>query len=177
MTTAELGIRDLADAVRASLREGDEAAAIAEVVRAHRPTPALLEPHQRLGTPDRVDSHLLHAEDDFSMIALVWRPGQRTRIHDHLCWCVVYVVQGSELETRYDDHGGFLTETATTRNPVGSVSALAPPGDIHRICNDAEDIAISLHVYGIDLRVAGSSARRTYDAPVRTAPGRSSWRS
>jgi predicted metal-dependent enzyme (double-stranded beta helix superfamily) len=83
---------------------------------------------------------------------------------------VVYVVQGSEQETRYDDHGDFLVETITTRNLAGSVSALAPPGDIHRIRNDTDRIAISLHVYGIDLRVAGSSAQRFYDAPVRTAP-------
>lgn len=173
MTT--IGIRDLTGTIRTSLCEGGDAAAIsarvAELVREHGPAPDLLTPHQRLGTPSRVASHLLHADDDFSMIALVWRPGQQTRIHDHRCWCVVYVVQGSEQETRYDDHGSFLTETITTRNPAGSVSALAPPGDIHRIRNDTDRITISLHVYGIDLRVAGSSARRTYDAPVRTAAG------
>ncbi|HEX5121015.1 MAG TPA: cysteine dioxygenase family protein [Pseudonocardiaceae bacterium] len=171
MNTSELRIRDLAGIIRTTLRERGDAASIATrvagLVRASGPTPALLTPRQRQGAPERPTGHLLHAEDGFSMLALVWRPGQQTRIHDHRCWCMVYVLQGSEQETRYHDHGGFLTETTTTRNPVGSVSALAPPGDIHRIRNDTHHVTISLHVYGIDLRVAGSSARRIYDAPVQ----------
>jgi predicted metal-dependent enzyme (double-stranded beta helix superfamily) len=168
-------MRELTKIIRNDLDPSRDAGVTADrvamLVQAYAPTPCMLTPEQRLGSPDRVASHLLHAERDFSMIALVWRPGQQTRIHDHLCWCVVYVVQGNEVETRYRDDGAdmkglSLTETETVTNPVGSVSALAPPGDIHRIRNDSDRTAISLHVYGIDLRVAGSSARRTYDAPV-----------
>lgn len=171
MNATETSIQDLASAVKLSLRAGGDAAVVSArvgiVMSALRPGPGLLTPGQREGSPNRVAGHLLHAEKDFSMTALVWRPGQESSIHDHLCWCVVYVLDGSEQETRYDDHGDFLTETMRTRNPVGSVSALAPPGDIHRIRNDTDRNTISLHVYGIDLRVAGSSARRRYDAPVR----------
>jgi 3-mercaptopropionate dioxygenase len=171
MNTTEI----LAGTIRTSVREGGDAAAIAErvaaLLREHGPAPDLLSPNQRQGAPGRPASHLLHAEADFSMLAIVWRPGQQTRIHDHQCWCVVYVVQGSERETQYEDHGRFLAETTTTRNPAGSVSALAPPGDIHRIHNDTDRTTISLHIYGIDLRVAGSSVLRVYDAPVRTAAG------
>ena len=163
---------DIADLLRPTVQAGRDAAATAACVgallSAHRPTSALLTPAQRLGRPDKAAGHLLHAEDDFSLLAIVWRPGQLTRIHDHRCWCVVCVLEGSEHETQYEDHGDFLVETATTRNVEGSISALAPPGDIHRIHNDTDRVTISLHVYGIDLRVAGSSARRTYDAPVRT---------
>jgi predicted metal-dependent enzyme (double-stranded beta helix superfamily) len=166
-----IGMEKLANIIRTDLRPSREAGLTAErvslLVQAYAPTPCLLSPQQRQGSPDRVASHLLHAEHDFSMVALVWRPGQRTRIHDHLCWCVVYVVQGTEQETRYRDDGDILVETERMQNPVGSVSALAPPGDIHSIRNDSDRTAISLHVYGIDLRVAGSSARRVYDLPVR----------
>jgi len=172
MDTTERQIWDIADMLRPTVRAGRDdastAACVGALIGAHRPTANLLTPEQRLGTPDRAAGHLLHAETDFSLLAIVWRPGQLTRIHDHLCWCVVGVVQGSERETQYEDHGDHLVETLTTRNVEGSVSALAPPGDIHRIHNDTDEITISLHVYGIDLRVAGSSARRTYDAPVRT---------
>jgi predicted metal-dependent enzyme (double-stranded beta helix superfamily) len=172
MNSTERHIQGIADLLRPTAQAGRDAAQTAACVGAliggHRPTADLLTPEQRLGSPDRAAGHLLHAETDFSMMAIVWRPGQLTRIHDHLCWCVVCVVQGSELETQYEDHGDHLVETITTRNAEGSVSALAPPGDLHRIHNDTDDITISLHVYGIDLRVAGSSARRTYDAPVRT---------
>ena len=171
MNATETSIQDLAAAVKPSLRAGGDAAVVSarvgDAVAAHRPGLGLLTADQRQGSLDEVAGHLLHAENDFSMIALVWRPGQESSIHDHLCWCVVYVLDGSEQETRYADHGAFLTETMRTRNPAGSVSALAPPGDIHRIRNDTDRNTISLHVYGLDLRIAGSSARRRYDAPVR----------
>ena len=37
-----------------------------------------------------------------------------------------------------------------------------PPGDIHRVHNTSDTTAISLHVYGADLSVVGSSIRRVY---------------
>ena len=164
--------QDIADLLRPTVQAGRDdaatAACVGALLSACRPTASLLTPAQRLGAPDKAAGHLLHAETDLSLLAIVWRPGQRTRIHDHRCWCVVHVLEGSERETQYEDHGDFLTEPITTRNAEGSVSALAPPGDLHRIHNDTDRVTISLHVYGIDLRVAGSSARRTYDAPVRT---------
>jgi predicted metal-dependent enzyme (double-stranded beta helix superfamily) len=44
----------------------------------------------RNGDPATYRCHLLHAEPDgsFSVVALVWRPGQATPIHDHVTWCV-----------------------------------------------------------------------------------------
>jgi predicted metal-dependent enzyme (double-stranded beta helix superfamily) len=46
----------------------------------------VLTAEQRLGSPDGYVSHTLHVEPDgsFSIVALVWRPGQITRIHDHI---------------------------------------------------------------------------------------------
>ncbi|MDT7696710.1 MAG: 3-(3-hydroxy-phenyl)propionate hydroxylase, partial [Pseudonocardiales bacterium] len=43
----------------------------------------------------------------------------------------------------------------------------APPGDIHRVANPAPDPALSLHVYGADLRDGLTSVRRVYDLPVQ----------
>jgi 3-mercaptopropionate dioxygenase len=67
---------------------------VADQLRAHLPGPDVLTPEQRLGTPDRAASHTLHVERDgsFSVIAVVWRPGQMTRIHDHTTWCVFGVI-------------------------------------------------------------------------------------
>jgi predicted metal-dependent enzyme (double-stranded beta helix superfamily) len=45
------------------------------------------------------------------------------------------------------------------------VQSFAPPGDIHRVRNVSSPTAISVHVYGADLRTAGGSVRRTYDDP------------
>ena len=55
---------------------------------------------QRTGDPARYLSHLLHAEPDgsFSIVAMVWLPGQVTPVHDHVTWCVFGVLQGAEHE-------------------------------------------------------------------------------
>jgi 3-mercaptopropionate dioxygenase len=45
------------------------------------------------------------------------------------------------------------------------VSGFAPPGDIHRVHNSSETMAISIHIYGTDITRVGSSARRCYDRP------------
>jgi predicted metal-dependent enzyme (double-stranded beta helix superfamily) len=105
---------------------------------------------------------VLHAEPDgtFSILGLVWRPGQSTRIHDHITWCVVGVLQGVEHEDLYDDE---LNLIGTRENHVGEVSGFAPPGDIHRIRNTGTRTAISLHIYGTDITRIGSSARRYYN--------------
>ena len=61
--------------------------------------PGLLTPEQEAGDPDRFRTHLLHVPDDgaYSLVAAVWRPGQRTPIHDHVAWCVVGVHRGEAL--------------------------------------------------------------------------------
>ena len=84
---------------------GENGELVAEALRRNLPGPEVLTPEQRLGRPDRFESHRLHIEPDgsFSIIALVWRPGQVTRIHDHLTWCVFGVIQGVEYEELFDE--------------------------------------------------------------------------
>ena len=55
----------------------------------------------------------------------------------------------------------------TAGNPAGSVSGFAPPGDIHRVRNTGDSVAISMHVYGADISRLGNSIRREYALPVR----------
>ncbi len=135
---------------------------VADELRRHLPTADVLSAAQRLGSPDDYCAHNLHAEPDgsFSIVALVWRPGQITRIHDHVTWCVFGVIQGAEHEELFDADLNLISRTA---NHVGDVSGFAPPGDIHRVHNTAEETAISLHVYGTDVTRVGSSARRYYN--------------
>ena len=166
MTRSLATLTDLVAAVRQAidLRTGwpDTAELVADQLRAHLPGPEILTSDQRLGRSDRVAGHLLHAEPDgaFSILGLVWRPGQTTRIHDHITWCVVGVLRGVEHEDLYDDE---LNLVGTRENHVGDVSGFAPPGDIHRIRNTGAHTAISLHIYGTDITRIGSSARRYYN--------------
>jgi 3-mercaptopropionate dioxygenase len=135
---------------------------VADELRRDLPTPDVLSAAQRLGSPDGYRGQTLHVEPDgsFSIVALVWRPGQITRIHDHVTWCVFGVIQGVEHEELFD---ADLNLVARSANQVGDVSGFTPPGDIHRVHNTSDTTAISIHVYGTDVTRVGSSARRYYE--------------
>jgi 3-mercaptopropionate dioxygenase len=165
-TTQATELSELLDGVRTAVAAeaswADTADLVAEQLRRHFPSPDVLTAEQRLGTPDSYSSHTLHIEPDgsFSVIAVIWRPGQVTRIHDHLTWCVFGVIQGVEHEELYD---ADLKLLGRNDNHVGDVSGFAPPGDIHRVHNTSDTTAISIHVYGTDVTATGSSVRRFYD--------------
>jgi 3-mercaptopropionate dioxygenase len=163
----------LISAVRAATERkacwAETACLVADQMRLHLPGPEILTAEQRYGDPTTYRCHLLHAERDgsFSVIALVWRPGQATPIHDHVTWCVFGVIQGTEHEERYILRGdGWLEQDEVSENLTGDVAGLAPPGDIHRVRNAGAETAISLHIYGTDITRLGSSVRRVYDLPV-----------
>ncbi|MFF0269894.1 hypothetical protein [Kribbella sp. NPDC004536] len=170
------GMRDLIDEVRETSRRSvaaDETArSVARCLEPFLTVPDLVPCEYRAGYSDRYRQHLVHAEDDgsFSVVVLVWEPGQATPIHDHVAWCVAGVYQGLETEVRF-----VLAETGaepvlrwagTTQNPAGTAVGFAPPGDIHQVRNASSSTAISIHVYGADLRETGTSVRRTYQLPV-----------
>jgi 3-mercaptopropionate dioxygenase len=133
-------------------------------------SPELLEARHREPSEDSYRQHLVHVhpEGRYSIVALVWKPGQATPIHDHLCWCVVGVWRGLERETAYDLHGDgdpFLVPRSSTVAGPGAVSVLVPPEeDIHLVENCGESLAISVHVYGDDISVLGSSINRRFAA-------------
>ncbi len=165
---------ELVSAVRAVVdRHADwrqTARLVAGELARHLPAPDVLTPEQRIGDPKRYRSYALHTEPDgsFSVVALVWRPGQVTAIHDHVTWCVFGVLQGIEHEELFtlDEERGCLVEAGTSTNRTGNVNGFAPPGDIHRVRNVGDDTAISIHVYGTDVSRIGSSVRCYYDQEV-----------
>jgi predicted metal-dependent enzyme (double-stranded beta helix superfamily) len=166
----------LVRAVRAEVRHGldwqQTADRVVGVLRTSLPGPAvLLPPSLRRGDRACYQSHLLYAEPDgsFSVSAMVWLPGQQTVIHDHVAWCVTGVLQGREYEEIFalTGDGSALKLAARNLNPPGTVSGFAPPGDIHRVRNTGEDVAISMHVYGADISRLGNSIRREYTLPIR----------
>jgi predicted metal-dependent enzyme (double-stranded beta helix superfamily) len=135
---------------------------VAAQLRRQLPSPDVLTAEQRAGSPDGYRSYPLHVEPDgsFSIIGLVWLPGQITRIHDHTTWCVFGVIEGIEHEELFD---ADLNPLGRADNHVGDVSGFAPPGDIHRVHNTSDETAISIHIYGTDVTRTGSSVRRFYD--------------
>ncbi|SEQ15439.1 Cysteine dioxygenase type I [Streptomyces radiopugnans] len=175
-TTGRLAalVADIREAVGRGLPPDPTAYLVGEKLTPHLGAADLLTPEQCEGDPERYRQHLLHAEADggFSVVALVWLPGQRTSVHDHVSWCVTGVHEGEEHERRYrllpaDSPGGRarLVATEDVVNPQGSVCGFAPPGDIHRVWNGGPGKAVSIHVYGADISRLGSSVRRVYDLP------------
>lgn len=150
---------------------------------------SLLEDRHCEPASDRYRQHLVHVHQEgrYSIVALVWKPGQATPIHDHRCWCVVGVWRGVERETTFDLHNDsgcpYLSLREATTSERGDVSVLVPPDeDIHRVENGGSETAISIHLYGDDISVLGSSINREFEAGlVRSGPAppgeQISWRS
>jgi 3-mercaptopropionate dioxygenase len=177
--TAAPGLELLAAAIRVAVAKRvnwrDTARLVASALERHLPSPSILTAEQRTGDPETYKSEVLHSEPDggFSIVALVWLPGQVTPIHDHVTWCVFGVIQGTECEELFelDRQRTCLVEAGHRVNRTGEVSGFAPPGDIHRVRNGGDLTAISIHIYGTDVARIGSSVRRHYDLPVQ--PSRS----
>ena len=129
-----------------------------------------LAPEHRVPDEERYRQHLLHVSPcrRLSIVALVWLPGQRTPIHDHVSWCVVGVYEGRERETRYravevDGERGLQAVGSVDARP-GHVEVIVPSvEDIHSVTAVGEGPTISIHVYGADIERLGSSIYRRFD--------------
>ena len=95
----------------------------------------------------------------YTVIAMTWGPGQGTPVHDHSgLWCVEGVVTGVLEITQYelierDDDRFRFEERGTLDAGTGSAGSLIPPHEYHAIRNpSADDITVSLHVYGGEMR-------------------------
>jgi 3-mercaptopropionate dioxygenase len=167
------GLRDLVTGIRGAVDRHvgwrETAVLVGAELRRHLPSPDVLTAEERQGDPATYQSHTLYAAPDgaFSVVGLVWLPGQVTPIHDHVTWCVFGVLQGVEHEELYVHEGDHLLSVGTNDNLSGDVSGFAPPGDIHRVRNSGDQTAISIHVYGTDISRIDSSVRRVYNLPVR----------
>lgn len=104
--------------------------------------------------------HLVfHQEGDgYCVVAMVWGPGQGTPVHDHGgVWCVEGCIQGRLAVTSYRKLGEdesrvqFEAETCVEVGP-GSVGCLIPPFEHHKLHNPFQEKAVTLHVYGQELR-------------------------
>jgi 3-mercaptopropionate dioxygenase len=158
--------------VRRAVRSGGgwqrTADRVVTALRGRLPGPGLLTAEQLAGDPSGYQTYLVHAEPDgsFSIVVMVWLPGQRTPVHDHVTWCCTAVLAGTEYEEVYAHRGDHLEVVARNASPAGTVSGFAPPGDIHQVTNAGDVTAISMHVYGTDISRVGTSVRRVYDTSV-----------
>jgi predicted metal-dependent enzyme (double-stranded beta helix superfamily) len=115
-------------------------------------------------------AHRWRAPDgSYSLEVFVSPPGTATRIHDHSSWGAFCCVVGSVLEERYERiDDGSLPDHASLkrlwrlvwRREDGISTVLPYEGGIHRVGNQSEEPAISVHLYGPRL---GEIDGRDYD--------------
>ena len=159
---------DVATALAAPARP----AAVAGALQPFLTRPDLLTATHRRSAADGYRTHVVHVHPAgrYSVVALVWRPGQRTAIHSHASWCVVGVHRGRELERSFRRADDRVVEVARRAMSAGEVAwRQQGDDDIHDVANAAESITISIHVYGLDYRTRGSSIATTFTEAVPIA--------
>lgn len=116
---------------------------------------------KRKANNERYARHLLYQDpqDRFEVIVLVWKPGQQTYLHDHDgTWGVEGVLIG-RIKVMNFLQAGCLSKNIVKLHFTGSETVneqgtgqLLPPADCHILEAEGDQIAITVHVYGKQLR-------------------------
>jgi len=101
----------------------------------------------------------------YELVALCWKSGQRTPIHDHRgSSCAFKVVHNAATEIRFEKSpSGLLVSTGSFEAPEGHICA-SYDEDIHQVLNanpEGTDV-ITLHIYSPPLK---NYRRYTLDTP------------
>ena len=117
--------------------------------------PDLLGAKQRCPEQKCYARHVLYSDPfrRFTILAIVWGPGQFSPPHAHDTWCAYAVYDGPLHETCYAPaSSGTRVKAICTavRNPGYSCFAGAGFDQIHRLGNAGTKPAISIHVYGVE---------------------------
>ena len=127
---------------------------VAAIERACR-QPRLLGEAQRRGDPEHYTRHLLHADPAgrYTLVALVWEPGQHSPVHGHHAWCGYGVVEGCLRDESFaylHDVDEARPEGAVDREPGTACFAPAGLDGVHRLGNAGARRAVSIHAYGVE---------------------------
>ena len=99
--------------------------------------------------------NIIRRSEHFELLALCWRSGHCTPIHDHRgSSCAFRVVQGQGTEIRFKNTlSGLIVPVETNRMDPGYVCA-AEDDDIHQVANmQAKDQdLVTLHIYSPPIR-------------------------
>jgi 3-mercaptopropionate dioxygenase len=134
-------------------------AAARPLAHRHQTVAAALEPYLGLRdllrdkacpcAPDRYARHLLHAGEDYTVLAVVWRPGQMSPVHAHRSWCALGIHHGTMTETLFGLGPQGPLQRGCVQRQVGDTShAVAAHDVIHRLANLGTETAVSIHVHG-----------------------------
>ena len=128
-----------------------------------------LTPAQRMPSADRYARHVVYGDPAgrFTILSLVWMPGQFSPPHAHQTWCAFAVCDNTLTETEYTfDHATrkALPLRIAERRAGYCTFGEAGLDQIHRLGNAGVLPAISLHVYGVESGRIGTHVNRKVDA-------------
>ena len=129
----------------------------------------LLTPTQRIPSPDRYARHVVYGDPAgrFTILSLVWMPGQFSPPHAHQTWCAYAVCDNTLTETEYAfDRASMKALPLRTVERRAGYCTFGEAGldQIHRLGNAGVLPAISLHIYGVESGRIGTHVNRKVDA-------------
>lgn len=161
-------LAELVDTMHAALERCEPhalSAAAKASLRGYVCNPAILSVEHKEGSATNYRRHLLYAAEDrsFSILALIWNPGQCTPIHGHTAWGAAGVYEGNPYCESYSmvENGRKTIElrhNMTMRLQPSDIATVEPGiDDAHRIGNDGVSRCITIHIYGRDLLASPGS--------------------
>lgn len=145
---------------------------VVAALRAATAVPGLLSAEFRVPRSGCYARHTVASDPAgrFTLLSLVWGPGQFSPTHAHDTWCAYAVVEHPLTETLYefDARRGVAVASEAAERASG-YACFAPAGleQIHRLGNAGDVPAISIHVYGIDGSRVGTHVNRLMDVAER----------
>lgn len=159
---------------------------VARILERRATDPGLLGSVHSTGSRDRYTRHLVYAGPGFSILALVWLPGQMSPIHGHQSWCALGVRQGMLVETCFTrveadveidadtdiemgvEMGPVLSHHLTLDSCRQLLPGMVSHSDgaeehYHRVANLGVETAISIHVYGVPFDRLGHGLNRIWE--------------
>ena len=130
--------------------------------------------HYLVFRPDRYVRNLLHAGPSYQALALCWRNGQRSPIHNHRgSACGVKVLRGVATETAFARAPNGMVVATGSRDLKEGYLCGSVDEDIHQVSNlqaGGADL-VTLHVYSppllrMDVFSLDTPAVREWDDPV-----------
>ena len=145
---------------------------IAHALRIAAAMPDLLTAELRAPRAGCYARHTIAADPAgrFTLLSIVWGPGQFSPPHAHDAWCAYAVAENTLTETLYefDARSGKAVAVGTTEREPG-YACFAPAGleQIHRLGNASGVGAISIHAYGVEGSRVGTHVNRPMDVAER----------
>jgi cysteine dioxygenase len=99
--------------------------------------------------PQHYVRNLIHSGPAYQALALCWRSGQRSPIHDHTgSSCGVRVIQGIATETIFERAANGMVYASQSRHLPAGTTCASQDADVHQMSNlqQGEDL-ITLHIY------------------------------